>query len=307
MYHIQQGRWQRTSSQDGPSAVSRHHGCSAWSRSSSEANGPVHRLPRPWPLLLLLVALLGCSVSKTESEKSGLREVSIAAAADLKFALDEILGQFGKRYQDIHVTVSYGSSGNFYPQLINQAPFDLYLSADLEYPRRLAKEGLTQPGSEFLYAVGRIAVWTPASSPIDVERLGMDSLNHATVSHIAIANPQHAPYGRAAEAAMRSFGVYDRAKPKLVFGENVAQALQFVQSGNAQIGIVALSLALSPTVRPDGRLWEVPLDKYPRMEQGGVILKWAKDADAARAVRTFLTGADGRSVLKRYGFFLPEE
>jgi molybdate transport system substrate-binding protein len=262
---------------------------------------------RSWSLLLLLVAVVGCSGSRTDSGKPGPREVSIAAAADLKFALDEILGQFGKQYQDIHVNVSYGSSGNFYSQLINQAPFDLYLSADLEYPRKLANEGLTLPGSEFLYAVGRIAVWTPASSPIDVERLGMSSLNHATVTHIAIANPQHAPYGRAAEAAMRSLGVYDTAKPKLVFGDNVAQALQFVQSGNAQIGIVALSLALSPTIRPEGRFWEVPLEKYPRMEQGGVILKWAKDPDAARALRTFLTGADGRSVLKRYGFFLPEE
>lgn len=246
--------------------------------------------------------LCGCG-----APKSSPRKISVAAAADLKFALDEIRAEFGKRHPDIQTDVSYGSSGNFYSQLINQAPFDLYLSADLEYPRRLQEQGLTLPGSEFLYAVGRIAVWTPASSPIDVEKLGMNALHHPTVAHIAIANPQHAPYGRAAEAAMRSLDAYDTARPKLVFGDNVAQTLQFVQSGSAQIGIVALSLALSPTVRPEGRYWEVPLDKYPRMEQGGVILRWARDPHAARALRAFLTGADGRSVLKKCGFFLPEE
>jgi molybdate transport system substrate-binding protein len=267
--------------------------------------------PRPWAALFGLLALSGCGAGshagKSEPSKSPPREISIAAAADLKFALDEIRVEFNQRHPDLRLNISYGSSGNFYSQLINQAPFDLYLSADVEYPRRLAKEGLVLPGSEFLYAVGRIAVWVPASSPIDVERLGMNSLSHATITHIAIANPQHAPYGRAAEAAMRSLGAYGSAKPKLVFGENVAQTLQFVQSGNAEIGIVALSLALAPTVRADGRFWEVPLNQYPRMDQGGVILKWAKDPDAARAVSRFLTGTEGRSVLKRYGFFLPEE
>jgi molybdate transport system substrate-binding protein len=251
----------------------------------------------------LFVGLVGCGAKPEQAA----REVSIAAAADLKFALDEVKGEFTQAHPEIRLNISYGSSGNFYAQLSNQAPYDLFLSADLDYPRRLAKDGLTLPESEFRYAVGRIVVWAPAASPIDVETLGMNSLRHPSVTHIAIANPQHAPYGRAAEAAMQSLGVYDLAKPKLVFGENVAQTLQFVQSGNAQAGIVALSLAVSPTVRRDGRYWEVPLDQYPRMEQGGAILKWAKDPDAARAVRAFLTGDRGRSVLKRYGFFLPEE
>src|SRR6267378_4753938 len=128
------------------------------------------------------------------------------------------------------------------------------------------------PGSEFTYAVGRIVLWVPASSPIDVASLGMSALKEPPIAHVAIANPEHAPYGRAAEAAMRSAGVYDLVKSKLVFGENVSQALQFVQSGSADIGIVALSLALSPTVARAGRFWEVPLDAYPRIEQGGAIL-----------------------------------
>lgn len=233
--------------------------------------------------------------------------ISVAAAADLKFALDEISRQFTARNKEIHVNITYGSSGNFHSQLLNHAPFDVFLSADVEYARKLAEQGLSAPGGEFVYAIGRIVVWVPTNSPIEVQKLGMRSLQQPSVSHIAIANPRHAPYGRAAEAAMRSTGVYDSVRSKLVFGENVAQTLQFVQSGNAEIGIVALSLAVSPAVRDQGRFWEVPLDSYPKMEQGGVILKWAKDADAAFAFRDFLKKPEGRAIFKKYGFSLPEE
>ena len=235
------------------------------------------------------------------------REVTVAAASDLKFALDEIVQEFGKVNKRMRVNVSYGSSGNYYSQLSNEAPFDVFLSADLEFPRKLAQQGLTLPDSEFTYAVGRIVVWVPRGSPIDVETLQMDALRHPSVTHIAIANPQHAPYGRAAEAAMRSTGIYHSVQTKLVLGENIAQTLQFIQSGNAEIGIVALSLAVAPTVRGQGRLWEIPLDRYPRMNQGGVILKWAKDPDAAQAFRTFLIEPTGRSTLKKFGFILPEK
>jgi molybdate transport system substrate-binding protein len=129
-------------------------------------------------------------------------------------------------------------------------------------------------------------------------------LRAASVRHVAIANPQHAPYGRAAEAALRSLGIYDSVQRKLVLGENVAQTLQFVQSGAADVGIVALSLALAPPVRGQGRYWEVPDAAYPRVEQGGVILK---DSKAARELRAFLLGDGARRVLKEYGFSLPEK
>jgi molybdate transport system substrate-binding protein len=254
--------------------------------------------------LILLIGLAGCrteSPTARQTEPSP-REVSVAAAADLKFALDEISQEFGKQHKDVRIHVTYGSSGNFYSQLVNQAPFDVFLSADVEYPRELAQLGFTLPESEFTYAIGRIVVWVPTGSPLDVGKLHMNALKDSGVTHVAIANPQHAPYGRAAEAAMRSLGVYDSVKPKLVFGENVAQTLQFVQSGNAQIGIVALSLAVSPAAREQGRFWEVPRDSYPQLEQGGVILKWAKNVDAARMFRTFLTNPEGRSILKKYGF-----
>jgi molybdate transport system substrate-binding protein len=147
----------------------------------------------------------------------------------------------------------------------------------------------------------------PSDSPIDVGTLGIEALKDPSVTKIAIANPQHAPYGRAAEAAMRSFRVYDAVQSKLVFGESVTQAMQFVESGNAQIGIVALSLAVAPPVRERGRYWEVPLDKFPRMQQGGVIMRWSKDVEAAQLLRAFLTGAEGHTILRNYGFRLPEE
>jgi len=231
--------------------------------------------------------------------------VRIAAAADLRFALDELTAAFKREHRDVDVAVSYGSSGSFFAQLLNRAPFDLFLSADIAYPRQLAERGLTLPGAEFVYAVGRIVVWTQASSPLPLERYGLKALVDPRAGHVAIANPEHAPYGRAAEAAPRAAGVYDRVAPKFVFGENVSQALQFVQSGSADAGIVALSLAVSPTVRDGGRYWEIPPDTYPRIEQGGTILSWAANADAARLFRSFMLTDEGRAVLKRYGFFLP--
>jgi molybdate transport system substrate-binding protein len=232
------------------------------------------------------------------------RQVRVAAAADLNVALGDLIARFTASHA-VDVSVAYGSSGNFYAQLLNQAPFDLFFSADVEYPRQLASRGLAVEGSEFVYAIGRLVLWVPSASPLDL-RDGLRSLGGAGVSHVAIANPDHAPYGRAAVAAMRTAGIYDAVKPKLVFGENVAQALQFVQTGAAGAGIVALSLALAPAVKESGRFVELPADSYPRMEQGGVILKRAADVDAARALRAYVLGSDGRAILKQYGFSLPE-
>ena len=204
------------------------------------------------------------------------------------------------------MVVSYGSSGILYAQLVNHAPFDLFLAADASYARQLAERSLTLPESEFTYAIGRIVLWVPATSPIDVERLGMSALKEPSISHVAIANPEHAPYGRAAEAALRKAAVYDSVKSRLVLGENVSQALQFVESGSADIGIVALSLALSPTFARAGRHWTIPPDAYPRIEQGGTILRGALHPETAWKFRSFILSAAGRAVLKRYGFFFPE-
>ena len=232
------------------------------------------------------------------------REVRVAAAADLKFALDAVFAATTASTRGIRPVVTYGSSGSFYAQIENGAPFDLFLSADAQYPRRLAAKGLAD-GEPFLYAVGRIALWVPASSRLDLGTLGLRALLDPSVRKVAIANPRHAPYGRAAEAAMTSLGILDGVKGKLVLGENVAQAAQFVQSGAADAGLVALSLALAPQMRSAGRYVEIPLETYPRMEQGGIVTKGAQEPAAARALRDVLLGSRGRRVLKEYGFFLP--
>ena len=254
------------------------------------------------PLLVILGAAACARPAETPARRGRVR---VAAAADLNAAFGDLITRFGGSH-DVDVSVSYGSSGTFYAQLLNQAPFDMFLSADVAYPNQLAARGLTVPQSEFTYAIGRIVVWAPSSSPLDVEREGLQALAQASVAHVAVANPEHAPYGRAAIAAMQSAGVYDRVKPKLVVGENIAQTLQFVQSGAADVGIVALSLALAPNVKGKGRMYQIPVSAYPRLEQGGVILKDAADLDAARAFRGFLLSADGQAILKQYGFAPPD-
>jgi molybdate transport system substrate-binding protein len=231
------------------------------------------------------------------------REVSIAAASDLQFAMKDLAGQFEKGTGNIlHIT--YGSSGNFFSQLQNGAPFDLFFSADIDYPKKLQNGGLAEPGSLFPFAIGRIVIWIPANSKLDVAKQTWTVLVDAGVSRIAIANPEHAPYGRAAVAAMQAAGIYEEVKAKLVFGENVSQAAQFVQSGNAQAGIIALSLALSPSMK-DGKRWEIPADSHPAIEQAVVMLKSAKDKAAARAFLEFVKSEPGRATLTKYGFAIP--
>ncbi len=251
---------------------------------------------------LALLAIPGCSSSSAKP-----REVSVAAAADLQFALGEVVAAFEEAHPDIKVRVSYGASGNFYAQLSNRAPFDVFFSADVDYPRKLVAEGLADKDSEFIYAIGHLVVWVRKESPLDVEKLGAKALLDPSVRKVAIANPKHAPYGRAAEAALKSLDVYDALKDRLVLGENVAQAAQFAETGSADAGVFALSLALAPTLREKGRYWEVPLDAYPRLEQGAVVLSWAQDRQAADALCAYVKGPEGRAILRRYGFLMPEE
>lgn len=261
-------------------------------------------------LSALALAVAGCAgggeQAKPGGGRGGERLVRVAAAADLKFAMEDLIAEYRKGHPDVGVEATYGSSGNFAAQIENGAPFDLFFSADAVYPRKLAEKGLTVPGSDFLYAVGRIVLWVPKGSPLRVEEQGVGILARPEMRHLAIANPRHAPYGRAAELALRRLGVYEAVRDRLVFGENVAQTAEFVRSGAADAGVIALSLAVAPAMRDEGRYWAFPLDSYPRMEQGGVILARAGDPEAARAFRAFVLGERGRSILKDYGFFLPE-
>jgi molybdate transport system substrate-binding protein len=231
------------------------------------------------------------------------QEIRVAAAADLKFAMQDAAAQYEKR-SGTKVDVTYGSSGNFFSQLQNGAPFDLFFSADIDYPRKLEAAGLAEPGTLYEYAVGRIAIWTPADAKVDVTRLGWKTLLDPSVQKISIANPEHAPYGRAAVAALEKAGIYEQVKAKLVYGENISQAAQFVQSGNAQAGIVAMSLAVSPGMK-DGKRWEIPADMHPAIEQAAILLKSAQNKDAARAFLEFVKSDTGRATLATYGFTFP--
>ncbi len=256
-------------------------------------------------IIRLVFALLLTGPSFAETASSG--DLLVAAAADLKFALDEVIAGFGKTHPQVTVKATYGSSGNLFAQIIQGAPFDLFLSADASFPRKLIATGKGEESDFFLYGIGRIVVWVPKSSPIDVEKEGIRALLCSTVKKIAIANPEHAPYGRAAVAALKHFGVHDGVTNKLVLGENVAQTAQFVGSGAADIGVIALSLAVAPKLKATGRYWEVPANAHPQLEQGGVVLTGGKNAAAARALRVMLMGKEGRAVLARYGFVLPDK
>lgn len=255
---------------------------------------------------LALLALAACG-GGTASSPTGKRSLAVAAAADLKFALDDVVAKFEAAHPDVDLRVTYGSSGNFHAQLTQKAPFDLYFSADIGYPQKLVDAGVADKDTMFEYAVGRIVIWVPNKSPIDVERLKHESLLHASARKVAIANPAHAPYGRAAEAAMRDLGVYDRVKDRLVLGENIAQTAQFIDAGAANIGIIALSLAIAPQMKDKGKYWEIPLKHFPRMLQGGVIPKHARNPADAKLLRDYVTSEAGRAILRQYGFYMPED
>lgn len=231
--------------------------------------------------------------------------VRIAAASDLRFAMDDLAAAWKAAHPKVEVEVAYGSSGTFFAQISQGAPYDAFFSADADYPRRLAEAGLAGSGATRLYAIGQICLWARSDSALDVSSRGLNALTDASVEKVSIANPEHAPYGRAAVAALEAAGIYEMIRPKLVLGENVSQAAQFVESGGADAGIIALSLALSPPLKDAGRYSVVPPDSYPPLEQGVLVLDSSADPGAAGAFVDFVLGPDGRAVLDRYGFLPP--
>lgn len=230
-------------------------------------------------------------------------KITIAAAADLKFALDEIVALFSKAHPADQMETVYGSSGKFQAQIRQGAPFDLYFSADIAYPRALREEGFAasevQP-----YALGRIVLWSPSR---DAAKMTLNDLADPAIRKIAIANPKHAPYGKRAEEALRAMGVWEKVEGKLVYGENVAQAAQFVQTGNAQAGIVALSLALSPELAKHGSYALISDKLHLPLEQGFIVTRRAAANPLAQAFARFMADKEARAVMVRYGFVLPGE
>jgi molybdate transport system substrate-binding protein len=236
------------------------------------------------------------------------QEIKVAAAADLTSAMQKLAPAFEKQ-SGIHVAVSMGSSGNFFAQIQNGAPFDVFLSADKSYPEKLLSAGLAEPNSLTPYARGRLVLWTAKTSNIhlptkDGKTLSgnLDFLKGPEVKKIAIANPEHAPYGRAAVAAMEHFKVYDDVKPKLVMGENISQTAQFAQSGNVDVGFVGLSGALSESMANAGTYVLLPDDSYPPIEQAGVVVASSKNKEQAQRFLKFVMSAEGQAILHDLGF-----
>lgn len=247
--------------------------------------------------LLASILLLACAAPLLS------QELTVAAAADLRPALDEIAVKF-KADTGITLRTSYGSSGNFFQQLQNGAPFDVFLSANVDYPKKLEQAGFVVSGTYYEFARGSIVLMVPYDSKIDLSE-GLHALLTPAVKKIAIANPSHAPYGQAAVAAIKSVGIYDWVAPHLVMGENISEAASFVLSGAADVGIVAKSLALAPTAAKRAKFADIPAKDYPPLLQAMVVMKSAKDQAAAARFETFMRSEGAKTILKQYGFDVP--
>lgn len=248
--------------------------------------------------LLLLLIILGTTAQAMAAEK-----ITIAAAADLKFAMDEIVTGFKKSHPGKDVEVVYGSSGKFHAQIQQGAPYDLFFSADIGFPRELARQG--QAASEVKpYAVGRIVLW---SSQLDAAKMTLASLVDSRITKIAIANPKHAPYGKRAEEALRTAGLWDKLQAKLVFGENISQTAQYVQTGSAQVGIIALALAVNPELAKKGGHYLIPDNLHNPLEQGFIITRLGADKPLAKQFADFIGSKLARGIMTKYGFVLPGE
>jgi molybdate transport system substrate-binding protein len=229
--------------------------------------------------------------------------LTIAAAADLKYAMDEIVTSFKKDHPGSRIDVVYGSSGKTHTQIQQGAPYDIFFSADISLPQQLVAEGKAI-GPVRPYAVGRIVLW---SSTMDASRLKITDLAGESIKRIAIANPKHAPYGQKAEEALRAVGVWEKVEPKLVYGENIVQAAQFAFTGNADVGIIALSVALSPEIAAKGKYALVPDSLHKPLEQGYVVTSRAQGNKLALQFTGYMEQNIARATMRKFGFVLPTE
>jgi molybdate transport system substrate-binding protein len=248
-------------------------------------------------LAALLMTLVGATACKDRSSVTtpASGELTVAAASDLMPAFEEIGRAFESTYKTKVVFV-FGSTGMLTRQIENGAPVDLFAAASVSYIDELDQKGLIIPDSKAIYARGRITLWTPGESTLRLESI--KDLARPEVMRIAIANPDHAPYGLAAKQALESAGIWESVKPKLVYGDNIRQTLQYAQTGNVEVAIVALSLS----IQSRGRWSLIPEELHQPLAQGLGILKSTKKEQLARAFATFLTGPEGRAIMQKYGF-----
>jgi len=252
--------------------------------------------------LLALLLLAGPAPRPASAEAP--RRLTVAAAANLKEAAEAIARAFQGDHPGVEVKLIFGASGNFFAQIQNGAPFDLFLSADTEYPDKVVAAGLARAADERVYAFGKLVAWLPPGSAVELEQRGLAALGDPAVERIASANPAVAPFGRATEQAFRAAGVYDAVKDKLVLGTSVAQTAQFATTGAVDVAFLPLSLTLGKEMA-GGKVVPVAERLYPRIEQSGVVLAASREAELARAFLAFVVGEQGRAVLSRSGYGLP--
>ena len=243
---------------------------------------------------LLSLVLLVLAVTPALAE-----QVMVAVAANFVPPFREIATEFEKASGHTIQVVS-GASGAFFTQIKNGAPFDVFFSADSERPKLLEEEGLGVKGSRFTYAIGRLVLWSPNPDLVK----GEDTLRSGTFKHLAIADPKNAPYGVAAKQTMQKLGVWESIQPRLVLGESLGQTIGFVESGNAELGFLALSQVMDPKIKGKGHHWDVPSNLHEPIQQDVVLLAKGKDNPAAKALMEFIGGPQAKAIIERYGYEL---
>jgi molybdate transport system substrate-binding protein len=249
-------------------------------------------------LLLALILPLQAVTVSAQAPTHPPTTLRIAAAADLQPLLPALLTQF-QQQTGIHAEPSFQSSATLATQIIDGAPFDLFLAADLSFPQRVIDAGRAEEAQPIPYARGTLVLWTRNDSGLAT--LSLDDLRNPSVKTIAIANPEHAPYGRAAQAVLQHTGLYDILRPKLVIAENIAQAAQYVDSGNAQAGLISLTSALTLRLRASGHFFRVPDDDYPPILQGAIVIRGSAASAAAHRFLDFLAEPAIRQMLSAEG------
>ncbi len=247
-------------------------------------------------ILLIMLCFLAATRASAET-------LYIAAASNLVYCLEELNSQFKKQYPNLEIKVTTGASGNFFAQIQQNAPYEVYLSADVIYPQQLVDKQLADAKTLSIYARGQAVLWTNNKN-IDLNQ-GLSVLTQTNIKRIAIANPEHAPYGQAAKAALQQAKMWQAIQPKLVLGENIAQTLQFVQTQNADVGIVALSLLRAPQLAGQGQYWLIPTHFYPPLEQAMVVTKRGKNNPLAYDYLKFIKSPPAQKILADYGFLAP--
>lgn len=246
-------------------------------------------------LLVILISALALPVSAAT--------LLVAAASDLTHSMDALSAAFARAVPGAELKVSLGSSGNFFAQIKQGAPFDVYMAADMQYPAKLAEEGSADASTLTHYATGRIAIWS-LDQKLDLNQ-GMRIFSDSSVTRVAIASPDVAPYGRAARNALQHHGYWDAVKSKLVIGENIAQTAQFVQTGNVQLGIVSYATVRAPQLTGIGTHYLIPDTGLPPIEQGAIITRHGKANPLSARFIKFLTSPAAQQILQRAGFTLP--